>query len=167
MTIMRDKPATKDEACRVLTRMVGKVASKWTRNHKQDYNDIMQEGYIGVCHAYDRFDSKHGAAFSSYAYLWVRHYIRQYCLKSWHVKNNTGSLDYSDYNLGDYDIREDILNVISSNKEINKLPKQDKDLIQLRMEGFTYQEISEKLGYKNLHVCRNRYKELEQNLELF
>jgi len=49
MTIAKELPKNKDEACKQLTRMVGKVASKWTRNHKQDYNDLMQEGYLGVC----------------------------------------------------------------------------------------------------------------------
>lgn len=154
-SILKDKPASKDEACRKLTRMVGKVASKWTRNHKQDYYDFMQEGYLGVCEAYDKFDSSKGAAFSSYAYLWIRHYIRTHALKSWDNKNNTAALDYKDYNLGT--VSYDSVDTISLEKQLSKMPKDVQQIFQLKKAGYTFHEIAEYEGHGNLHLVRNKY----------
>ena len=161
--MLKDKPATKDEACRKLTRMVGKVASRWTRNHTQDYYDFMQEGYIGVCEAYDRFDGTKGAAFSSYAYLWIRHYIRQHALKSWSTKNNTASLSYEDYNLGT--VEYDGIDRLSLEKQISKFSTDLQKIFELRKEGWTYSEIAEQEGYDSLHKVRNKYLEACEMLE--
>ena len=163
VAMMKDKPATKDEACRGLTRMVGKVAARWTRNHKQDYYDFLQEGYIGVCEAYDRFDGSKGAAFSSYAYLWVRHYIRQHALKSWKNKNNTASMSYEDYNLGT--VSYDNIDTLSIERQINKMDKELQTIFSLRKEGYTFQEVADELGYDSLHKVRNKYMEAVNVLE--
>ena len=48
MAIVKDKPATREEACKQLTRMVGSLANKWTRNHRGDYDDIFNEGMKAV-----------------------------------------------------------------------------------------------------------------------
>jgi RNA polymerase sigma factor (sigma-70 family) len=158
MTAMvRDLPATKDEACRLLTRMVGKVASRWTRNHRQDYDDMVQEGYLGVCRAYDTFDGSKGAAFSSYAYMWINHFIRQYALKSWNNKNNTASMDA----ISQYEVKQsdNFIDRISIEKQISKLSQEVQAIISMRNEGYTFKEIAEELNMDSLHKARNAYME--------
>ena len=163
MAIIKNKPETREEAVLVLSRMVGKLASKWARNHRQDYNDIYNEGMIGVLEAYNKYDPKHGAAFSSYAYLWARHYVRQYALKSWNTKNNTAAMDYSDYNLGT--VEYDNIDSISIEKQIKKQPKDVQKIFNLRKEGYNFREIAEMEGYPSLHKVRNKFMEACEKLE--
>ena len=163
MAIVKQKPATREEAVKVLSRMVGSLASKWARNHRQDYMDIYNEGMIGVLDAYNKFDPKHGAAFSSYAYLWARHYVRQYALKSWNTKNNTAAMDYSDYNLGTVEM--DNIDVISIEKQVRKLDKEKQKIFTLRKEGYNFREIAEMEGYDSLHKVRNIFMDTVASLE--
>ena len=163
MAIVKELPATREEAVNKLARMVGSLANKWARNHRQDYQDIYNEGMIGVLDAYNKFDPKHGAAFSSYAYLWARHYIRQYALRSWNTKNNTASMDYSDYNLGTVEM--DNIDVISVERQVSKLPVETQKIFNLRKEGYNFREISEMEGYKSLHKVRNIFMEACESLE--
>lgn len=154
MAIMKQKPKTEEEAVRGLTRMVGREVARWQRNHTQDRNDLFQEGMIGVLHAYRKFDDSKGSSFSTYAWLWVRHYIRAYAMKSWNTKNNTADLDYSEYKLTH---TEDNIDQISTDKFFSKQDKDVQEIYNLRKQGYTFQEISESLGEKNLHVVRNKF----------
>ena len=164
MAIVKELPATREEAVNKLARMVGSLANKWARNHRQDYQDIYNEGMIGVLDAYNKFDGKHGAAFSSYAYLWARHYIRQYALRSWSNKNNTASLDYSEYNLGTVEY-DHLIDNISLDNQINKMDKPTQKIFQLKKEGYNFREIAEMEGYATLHKVRNKYMEAVETLE--
>ena len=163
MSILKDRPATREEAVEKLTKMVGSMVNKWVRNHPQDRQDLFNEGMIGVLDAYNKFDPKHGAAFSSYAYLWARHYIRQYALRSWSNKNNTASMDYSDYNLGTVEM--DNIDVISVQQQVSKLPVETQKIFNLRKEGYNFREIAEQEGYKSLHKVRNIFMEACESLE--
>lgn len=47
-----------------------------------EIDDLMQEGYLGLCAAAERYDPERGFLFMSYADEWIQCYIRKY------VKNN-------------------------------------------------------------------------------
>ena len=50
------------------------VAAKY-KNHGLDYEDLVQEGNIGLIKAAERFDTERGVKFSTYANIWVRQAI--------------------------------------------------------------------------------------------
>lgn len=43
-----------------------------------DIDDLMQEGYLGMCNAVDHYDLSAGVPFHSYASLWIRQGVRRY-----------------------------------------------------------------------------------------
>ena len=70
-----ENPTSVDQAVRQCTRMVHKLAKKWTRDHYNEYNDIVQQGFMGVVEAWNRFEGtkyqKKGYKFSTYARLGI------------------------------------------------------------------------------------------------
>jgi RNA polymerase primary sigma factor len=50
------------------------MASRY-RNKGVDYNDLVQEGYIGLLKAVRKFDKDRGVKFSTYATFWVKQAI--------------------------------------------------------------------------------------------
>ena len=105
MPILQDKPATCDEAVRALTPMIHKMAWKFSRNHaSNDFNDIVQQGFMGLVEAYNRYDGSKGAAFSSYAYMWIMALMNDNRKKAYTVMNNTSPKPIEDENLGEYSL---------------------------------------------------------------
>ena len=58
------------------TRMVTRFVLPW-RNHGLSYPDLIQEGNIGLIHAVDKYDWRHGYRFSSYAFHWINQYVER------------------------------------------------------------------------------------------
>lgn len=59
-------------------RLVHKVARHYTRigdEHGLEYDDLVQEGQIGLIHAVDKFEPERGLKFSTVAVWWVRQAI--------------------------------------------------------------------------------------------
>lgn len=161
MAIAKEKPATKTEACKLMQKTVYKMAHKWARNHKDKFEDLVQEGMIGVCHAYDKYDTTAGSAFSTYAWLWIRHHIRIAAMGEWEKMNNSAQL--TDNIEGDTTETSHEAFVLKS--EIAKLTTEEQTIINLRTEGFTFQEIADMLEFENLHKARNAYTEIVSKLE--
>jgi len=55
-------------------------------NSKYDKDDLFQEGFIGLMHAFELYSFKNNAKFSSYAVHWIRQKINVY------MKNNKGHM---------------------------------------------------------------------------
>jgi RNA polymerase primary sigma factor len=56
------------------------LVRKWAHHYKYfgvPLEDLIQEGYLGLIRAIDRFASQGTARLSTYATWWIRHYIRQ------------------------------------------------------------------------------------------
>lgn len=43
-----------------------------------EIDDLMQEGYIGLCHAVEHYDPEKSVQFITYATLWVKQVMRRY-----------------------------------------------------------------------------------------
>lgn len=161
-----ENPTNVDNAVRQCTRMVHKLAKKWTRNHYGEYNDIVQQGYMGVVEAWNRFDGteyqEKGYKFSTYAWLWIRAYMKAYAESNWKRLNNTTPIDIHEFHLETYDIDE---NQIFMDITIDKLAGDDQQIIKMRKEGYTFQEIASVTEYKSLHKVRNRFLEICQEIE--
>ncbi len=62
-------------------RAVIKISSEFANQHVP-FNDLIQEGTMGLLKAVDRFDPERGTRFLSYAAWWIRAYIRDYLLRT-------------------------------------------------------------------------------------
>lgn len=58
------------------TGFVAKIAMKYQGYEEMD--DLMQEGYIGLCHAVEVYDPAQGVLFINYAAFWIRQQIGRY-----------------------------------------------------------------------------------------
>lgn len=56
--------------------MITKMAERY--RGVTDTDDLMQEGYIGLCNAVDAYDSEAGASFLHYALFWIRQAMQRY-----------------------------------------------------------------------------------------
>jgi RNA polymerase sigma factor (sigma-70 family) len=161
----KDNPTTIEEAFKQCTPMVHKLAKKWTRNHYQYYNDFVSEGFIGICEAWKRFDGtdfqSKGYRFSSYAFMWIRAIMKDFANRLWKNFNNT--TEGTEYNM-DTDYYEISIDSISVKRNYEKLSKRDQEVVRMKTEGFTFDDIANKLGFQNLHKARHRYLELCEQL---
>lgn len=155
-------PTTIEEAVLICTPFVNKLAHKWKRNHYQEFADLQQAGFVGVCEAWNRFDLEKDVRFTTYAWWWIRAYVREYAMKKWEYNNNTAVEEAMVYGDNGYEMDERLLSVL---REIEKLPSRDRKMYQLRMEGYTFDEIAETMGEASLHKVRNHLQKINEQLE--
>lgn len=161
MAIMQHKPNRVEDAVEKLTPMVYKLAHKFARNHKQDFDDLSQDGMCGLIDAYNRYDPKHGAAFSSYAYQWVWAWMNDNSRKRYKNYNATGFKPVEEYNLNEtYSMPLD--DKIDFDRVSERADPTTRSIIVARRAGYSYREIAAgltKLGDPHtLHQCRNKYE---------
>ena len=156
---MMKQPENLKEAIQILTPVVRKLARKYTRNHYHVYEDLMQDGYMGICQAWERFDSKRNTAFTTYAYFYIRKRMQDTITPNWKHDNNTRPLDWSPE--GSYN---ESFDEFAAKHEFNKLNEYDKQLISMRMEGYTFAEIAEEVGAKSLGKVRNHILAIQERL---
>jgi len=61
-------------------RLVLKIARGLDRSHGRAFDDIVQEGCLGLMEAIRRFDPDKGARLTTYAAFWIRAYIMKYAM---------------------------------------------------------------------------------------
>ncbi len=59
-------------------RLVAKIVRHLDRTHGRSFEDLLQEGCLGLVEAIRRFDPERGAALSTYAGFWIRAYVRKF-----------------------------------------------------------------------------------------
>lgn len=59
-------------------RLVMYVAKKYVNNDRSIFNDLIQEGSMGLMKAIDKFEVEKGYRFSTYAHWWIRQAIQLY-----------------------------------------------------------------------------------------
>ncbi|NVP53795.1 MULTISPECIES: RNA polymerase factor sigma-32 [Rhizobiaceae] len=65
-------------------RLVISIAARF-RNFGLPFNDLLQEGYIGLLEAAARFEPEREVRFSTYATWWIRASIQDYVLRNWSI----------------------------------------------------------------------------------
>lgn len=80
----RKDPAALDQLIRAHMRLVLAVAARFKRFGLNE-QDMIQEGYIGVMEAANRFEPSRDNRFSTYATWWIRASIQDYVLKNWSI----------------------------------------------------------------------------------
>src|SRR5262249_56001574 len=56
-------------------RLVVAIAKKYRRRSSLDFLDLIQEGNMGLMHAIEKFNYRHGVKVSTYAVWWIRQSI--------------------------------------------------------------------------------------------
>src|SRR5262249_5777187 len=74
--IKRGDKAAREHMIRANLRLVVKIAREY-EGLGLPLLDLINEGYIGLMKAVDRFDPKKGAKFSTYAALWIKQSVRR------------------------------------------------------------------------------------------
>ena len=59
-------------------RLAISIAKKYSRSHKSDLSDLIQESNIGLMKAVDRFDWRRGFKFSTYACWWIKQAVTRH-----------------------------------------------------------------------------------------
>jgi RNA polymerase primary sigma factor len=67
--------AAREEMVRAHLRLVIAIAKKYRRNPSLDLLDLIQEGNMGLMHAVEKFNHRHGVKVSTYAVWWIRQSI--------------------------------------------------------------------------------------------
>lgn len=58
--------------------MIGKLAWRYRGMAEEEEEDLMQEGFLGLCNAVDAYDSSQGANFMTYAVFWIKQGMHRY-----------------------------------------------------------------------------------------
>lgn len=151
--------------------LVHSIASKRYSQfkHKYTYEDLFQEGCVGLMKATNRFDSSRGIKFSTYAYSYVDGAIlRMTESDKWYGKNRKERLDgiapYSlDAAINGLDNEISYINLIGGDDfnfekielktVIDILPEKLKKIIVMYyMQSFTQVEIARKIGCSKSNV---------------
>jgi len=108
------------------------------------FEDLVQEGFLGLLEAEERFDSSRGAKFSTYAFYWVKRRIleairkeRIQSLNSVELKEEilVSPIIEKTYESGDLDVSSLTKNLSSLEQKIFKLHfQQEKTLSQIAKE---------------------------------
>ena len=126
--------------------LVNNITKKlYYKNEQYSYDDMFQEGVIGLMKAINKFNPKEGCRFSTYSYYWI------YCFISRYHVNNNGKIRFPSH------IQDKLrsLDVIESDKLKSKLPY----VISLNTiigENSTLEDL----------VSDNNYKEFDCEMEV-
>ena len=144
-----------------------------------DYNDLAQEGLIGLINAIDNFKNQKNIKFSTFAFICIKRRIisavRDANRKKHSILNESYSLDYKlgedEKELMDIAVTtngsvEDILVSKENNMLFNKMLSKslsdfEKMVFDLRINNFTYDEIAHTLGKteKSIERALSRIRE--------
>ena len=161
-----------DEANEVIYKKYEPVISYYAKKYSVyvegkglDYNDLYQEGLIGLIGAIDAFKEKKDIKFSTFAFLCIKRKMITAGKKANRKKHSLLNESYSlDYKQEDDDVRgfdnvvslndgglEDLLVSREDNEYFNKrldeeLTDFERMVYDLRINNFAYDEIAETLG---------------------
>ena len=155
-------PANIEEAIEECGKVINKVLSKFTRNHYQDRNDLLQTAYEAVCIAYGKYDRKCKNRFSTYAYFWVWACVKEQAVGNWQRYNTSNEYLSENHD----EVYVDEFKEVDVSRQIEKKEEKFQTVFSMRQAGMTFDEIAHKTGFKSLHQCRNYYMDQVADLEM-
>ena len=166
----KSNPNNQTEAVQIALPFILKGAKRWCRNHHSYMDDFIMSGVEGALEAYTRYKGTEyeakGYLFSTYSYFWIRAKQQELAIKTWKFMNNTKSVPEDWDGFGEsadsFLINTDFLD---AKKEFEKMTSKQQRLIQMKMEGYTFEEIADELEYKSLHHARKEFLLQQQKLQ--
>ena len=144
---------------------------------KNNKDDIVSEGMLGLIKAADTFDETKGYQFCTYAGLCIRNAMLMYIRKlnkHWNKEislyasvgeDSDGNLIcYADIIRSDSEDFFDSYNKVLVKERIDKLPERDKEIIQAFLSGYKQKEIAAMIGVQQSSISR-RIKRIKKKLK--
>lgn len=176
--VSEDKDMSYDILCRKYLPIIKSVANKYFSFAKQrgaEYQDLIQEGYIGLNSAIVNYRSDLEVIFYTYASLCVERHIRTYCrslsaLKHQILNSSFPDDGYSSNIISDESYFGNFFK--SSSRELLKklffstysFDLDTRCVFELRYNGFTYKEISILLDL-SLSSVETKFSKARKNLK--
>ena len=158
MPILQHKPNDVNTALSAMHKTICKLAHAYTKTNKSNFDDVYQNGCIGLMEAYHNYDPNAGRAFSSHAYQWIHANIRHPNSTNFNYLNSTITKSQME-DTESYTVPLD--DMIDYKTKLDNMDPLTKSIHAARMHGFTFAEIAEQLtnlGHPHtLHQCRNAY----------
>lgn len=149
--------------------IINKIAGKYiayAKNFGVEFDDLVQEGYIALNNAIDKYDQNATSLFYSYASLCIGRSIQTYCRNISNNKNKI--LNFSVREESILNIKDDSLNpedivfgILLEEKFIyfkNLFDLTQSCIFELRYNGFSYKEISKLLDISLNVIDGSLYK---------
>lgn len=146
-------------------KLVYHVINTYYPNHIGD-EDLEQEGFIALCRAAEKFDDTKDTKFSTFACSTIHNYLRHY-FTGLSRQKRTANLVSLDLEIKHDDGSGDMLHEVIEDKKADSLFKQceienfiadlgdrEREIVRLRREGLTNEEIGELFGFSNGHIGR-------------
>lgn len=170
-----------DELLKKNKKFIYKVSKKFyiDRDNAIDYEDLLQEGYIGLVNAADRYSDSEGSSFINYAYYWIYQSMHRFMYPTRNRRDNKEIMisslnktigdgeDEVGNSIGDEDIYPDLVETIAYKEDYeqmmllikgnDKVDQRAISIIECRY-GFngnevqTYSAIGEQLGITGSYV---------------
>ena len=160
--------------------LVGNIATKVYKRYcgYHEYDDLMQEGHIGLIQAAKKFDDSKGYKFSTYAYSQIHGHIRNY-IRNKRFGPKVGEFDeiYRQLSLNEYEDEHleleyidvvtienvDIFDQVYLKLAIESLEPKYKTLIMMKyFQGYTLHDVAIKLGVSNTTICKYHKRALDK-----
>lgn len=140
--------------------------------HKQVLNqtatdkwDLFSEGSIGLMKAYRNFDDSTGYQFATYAVPKIHGEINRYVRdKAYTIRTprNKENVIHASFNwtigegleLESLFGQDDNYTTIYLNERLEQMNPRTRDMIKLRLQGYTQQEIADRFKLSQVQVCR-------------
>ncbi len=143
------------------------------QNIKIDYDDLLQEGRIGLFKAIKGYDSSQNVLFYTFATICIKRAILSFLNRNMNTKNivlSQAIIYENDEELDRSEISSDIFSFVSDNDCINNIIKFknsldfiDANVFELRFNMFSYEEIANLLGLTKKNVD-NRIMKIKKKL---
>lgn len=160
------------EAFNILYEGYRKMIYKIIYSHKlekgdylMDIDSLFQEGCIALYNAVFSYREEKGMSFTSYAYMAINGRINTYIRDTYKKSEeentsleNTCNIDYlisrSSYNLSDNPVKyhHEMELKRKLNDFMSTLPSEDKKIISMRNNNYTYKQISKRLNISTKHI---------------
>ncbi len=156
-----------------LSNLIGIVIAREIKlgiSYPSDRDDLYQEGLIALDRAIRTYDIDSQVPLEGYAYLFIKRQIRNYTLKHNRIfeRRNLLSLDkvISEDNPNTYLslVAEKPARHPEAEDIIKELPPMDQTIVRMRLKGYKYREIAEKLSINEKKVDNVIYR-LKQRME--
>lgn len=139
-------------------------------HHGIEINDIMQEGFIGLDEAIKCFNEGDNTTFYTFATLCINRKIINYLRKCTRGKNKilneAISIDESvEKNFkDDFDVETNFISKDMMNDIVEILTDFEYNVLKLKLEGYSYDEISKYLN-KNIKAIYNTFQRIKEKVK--